>query len=513
MKTIETLIMELADYVLYHEICRERDVSCCINRLLFFLHVEEIFLPEPMHAVRKLGEQNKERREIEDILEELRAWAITSGRLDDPTQGQRDDFDADVMSCFMPDPSALEAAFFARLAISPKDATDFYYSIARKSNYIREQRIAKDKKWTYDSPYGSLHLCINRSKPELDPRDITRQSKQKDQNYPLCMLCCENEGYFGRPGRPSRSNHRMIELSLAQERWYFQYSPYVYYNEHCIVLKEEHSPMLITCKTFARLLDFVKQFPHYILGSNAGLPIVGGSILTHDHYQGGAFRFPLEMAQVEECFVHPRYDVTVEQMKWPMTCFRLSSESKETLIDAADDFLLRWQEYSDTSVDIYAQSDKVEHNTINPIARFENGRFVLYMILRNNYVTTERPYGLYHPREAYHHIKKENIGLIEVLGLAVLPARLDVELGKLAEHLQKNGLEGLEEDEMLRKHAAFAKELLEQNEGLTDHIEEVLKDGVGQRFAAMLQDAGVFKEDAKGREALRRAKEAIFGSR
>ena len=439
---------------------------------------------------------------LADILRELTDAAVALGLLADTTES-RDIFDTKLMNCVMPRPAEVQRVFREKYAVSPQAATDWYYQLSRSSNYIRVDRIARDRRWTYDGKYGRLDVTINRSKPEKDPRDIAAAGKNKEHGYPLCQLCAENEGYAGRIGHPARANHRIIPLTLGGEDWALQYSPYVYYNEHCIVLKMEHIPMAVTRQTFVRLVDFVRQFPHYFLGSNAGLPIVGGSILTHDHFQGGRYSFAMEHAPIEQDVPLPGFpDVTCGRVRWPLSVLRLRSDDPERLVDAADAVLTHWHGYTDEQAMILAKTD-APHNAVTPIARRRGEAYELDFALRNNLTTPERPYGLYHPREQYHHIKKENIGLIEVMGLAVLPARLDGELDAVAEAILTGA--DLFADERTALHADWALSFLPDCAGLDrEALREKLKLEVGRVFEQVLEDCAVFPRTEAGEAAFGR---------
>ena len=440
---------------------------------------------------------------LADILKELTDIAVERGLTADTTES-RDLFDAALMNCLTPRPSQVIDRFWHLYEQSPEQASDDYYRFSGDTNYIRRDRIARDRKWKFDSEYGPIDITINLSKPEKDPRDIAAAGKAKSSTYPLCQLCAENEGYAGRIGHPGRSNHRVIPIELCGESWFFQYSPYVYYNEHCIAFNSRHIPMKIDERAFARLLDFVRLFPHYFIGSNADLPIVGGSILSHDHFQGGRYTFAMEMAPVEEEFTVSGFeDVRCGIVKWPLSVIRLRGRSADVLIRLASAILAKWRGYTDESAMILARTDGTPHNTITPIARRRGEDYELDLCLRNNLTTDEHPMGLYHPHAQWHHIKKENIGLIEVMGLAVLPSRLQKELALLEEFIAEG--KEIASDERIAKHAewaaAFAPMLLGRSREL---IRTVLEEEVGKVFLHVLEDAGVFKRDESGRKAFRR---------
>ena len=440
---------------------------------------------------------------VEALLEPLIAYACEKGIIQD-TAISRDLFDTRLMGVFTPFPREVNAEFKRRYAASPETATDWYYDFSKKLNYVRAERIARDMKWTYDSEYGTLDITINRSKPEKDPRDIAAAKTQKSVNYPKCQLCAENMGYAGRLNHPARQNLRPVTVEMNGSEWYLQYSPYGYYNEHCIVFNKQHIPMVIDDAVFDKLFDFIEQFPHYILGSNADLPIVGGSILTHEHFQGGHYTFPMARASVEKSFLlrnHP--DVNAGIVKWPMSVIRLSSYNRASLSAACAEVLKKWRAYSDESAGIFAQTDGVPHNTITPIARMNGSQYECDLVLRNNITSEERPLGIFHPAPELHHIKKENIGLIEVMGLAVLPARLAAELEILKDAMLSGA--DISADERIASHAVWAKQVLADHpEFSADNAMDIIRMEVGKVFGQVLADAGVFKRDENGMAAFRR---------
>ena len=441
--------------------------------------------------------------ELEQILKGLLDEAVQRGIIEDSI-GCRDLFDTKIMNCLMPRPAQVQETFWKKYEESPEAATDYFYQLSQNSDYIRRYRIKKDRKWTVDSPYGTIDITINLSKPEKDPKAIAAAKNAKQSSYPKCLLCMENEGYAGRMNHPARENHRIIPITVNDCPWGFQYSPYVYYNEHCIVFNGQHVPMKIERNTFVKLFDFVKLFPHYFLGSNADLPIVGGSILSHDHFQGGHYTFAMEKAPMEELVTIPGYeDVEAGIVKWPLSVLRIRSKDEKRLIDLASHVLEVWRGYTDEEAFVFAQTEGEPHNTITPIARKKGELFELDLTLRNNITTEEHPLGVYHPHAQYHHIKKENIGLIEVMGLAVLPARLKTELEGLAECI----LEGKDpaEDTALEKHAEWVKAFLPKYENITrENVMEILQEEVGQVFVHVLEDAGVYKCTEEGRKAFKR---------
>jgi UDPglucose--hexose-1-phosphate uridylyltransferase len=452
------------------------------------------------------------------ILERLLDYAASEGLIEDNTVTHRDLFDARIMGLLMPRASEVSKQFWNTVEKqSIKAATDEYYKLSIDSNYIRMDRILKNKHWLTSTEYGSLEITINLSKPEKDPKDIAAERSLPQSNYPQCLLCEENVGYAGRLNHPARQNHRIIPLKLTGEDWFLQYSPYVYYNEHSIVFKKEHVPMRIHHKTFDRLLSFAEQFSHYFIGSNADLPIVGGSILNHDHFQSGKHAFPMELADVDQSFNHNKYPhVKAGIVAWPMSVIRLSSNHKEELLSAANDILDKWRAYSDSKAHIEAFSEmdgeNVPHNTITPIARNNAaGELELDLVLRNNRTTEDRPHGLYHPRESLHHIKKENIGLIEVMGLAILPGRLLHEMDEIVKIISGNkeftSAIQSNEEHSLYKHSKWIAELIQQygNDKKTeDEAVEIVRREVGLKFLQVLLDAGVYKRDAEGQAAFKR---------
>ncbi len=445
---------------------------------------------------------------LEDVLAELLDEAVKRGIIGDSIT-YRDLLDTKLMNCLMPRPSQVQAEFWDKYKISPEAATDYYYKLSQDSDYIRRYRIKKDRKWTVDTEYGTLDITINLSKPEKDPKAIAAAGKAKSVSYPKCQLCMENEGYAGRTNHPARENHRIIPITIQGKKWGFQYSPYVYYNEHCIVFNGEHVPMKIDRTAFAKLFDFIKLFPHYFLGSNADLPIVGGSILSHDHFQGGNYTFAMAKAPVIEQFQVKGYeDVAAGIVKWPLSVIRLQSRDSERIIDLAEHILGKWRGYTDKDAFIFAETDGTPHNTITPIARKHGDLFELDLTLRNNITTEEHPLGVFHPHSKLHHIKKENIGLIEVMGLAVLPARLKGEMELLRQYI----LEGkdIRSNEQIAKHADWADEFLPAYTDVNaDNINHILEQEVGKVFCQVLEDAGVYKNTEEGRKAFRRFLETL----
>ena len=441
--------------------------------------------------------------DLEETLGELLDEAVKRGLIEDSI-GYRDLFDTKIMNCLMPRPAQVQEKFWKEYEKSPETATDYFYKLSQDSDYIRRYRIKKDRKWTVDSTYGTIDITINLSKPEKDPKAIAAARNAKQSSYPKCLLCMENEGYAGRLNHPARENHRIIPITVNESPWGFQYSPYVYYNEHCIVFNGQHVPMKIERNAFVKLFDFVKLFPHYFLGSNADLPIVGGSILSHDHFQGGHYTFAMAKAPIEESVTIPGYeDVEAGIVNWPLSVLRIRHKDEKRLIDLAAHVLDNWRGYTDEEAFVFAETDGEPHNTITPIARKIGDTFELDLTLRNNITTEEHPLGVYHPHAQYHHIKKENIGLIEVMGLAVLPARLKDELELLASYI----LEGRDpaENEMLEKHADWVKEFLPKYWDINEkNVMDILQEEVGQVFVKVLEDAGVYKCTPEGRAAFKK---------
>ena len=495
---INKRIAQLINYGITRGLIEPEDQYWARNGILSVLGLDSYQEPE------ELPEYEAPLEEIlKDLLDDAEARGVIPGGVT-----SRDLMDTKLMAFLTPRPSQVIEKFWDQYRISPQMATEWYYDFSRYTDYIRSYRVIKDMKWVAKTEYGDLDITINLSKPEKDPRAIAAAKLQKSVGYPKCLLCREAEGYVGRMDYPGRANHRIIPLKLNGENYFLQYSPYVYYNEHCIVLNEQHVPMKIDRATFQRLLDFVRQFPHYFLGSNADLPIVGGSILSHDHFQGGRYRFAMEKAPVERELVFPGFeDVQAGIVCWPMSVIRLRCADSGRIVQLADKILNAWRGYTDASVSIYAQTEGEPHNTITPIARRRGEDFEMDLVLRNNLTTEEHPLGLFHPHAELHHIKKENIGLIEVMGLAVLPARLKDELAQLAALLRSGG--DLYADEATAKHAPWAEELKTRHDFSKEDAEAVLRQEVGQVFMQVLEDAGVFKRDEAGQAAFLRFAESV----
>lgn len=440
---------------------------------------------------------------LESLLNEVVNYACENGIIEN-TSVQRDLFDTRIMGVFTPMPHEVIARFSEKYAQSPKAATDWYFEFCKDLNYVRAGRIAKDLKWTYDCGYGTLDITINRSKPEKDPRDIAAAKTQKSAGYPKCQLCAENMGFAGHITHPARQNLRPVPLKINGADWFLQYSPYGYYNEHCILFNSRHIPMVIDASVFEKLFDFLGLFPHYFIGSNADLPIVGGSILTHEHFQGGHYTFAMETAPVEKAFTLNGFpEVEAGIVKWPMSVIRLSSADRKSLAAACDHILKKWRAYTDASAGIFSETDGTPHNTVTPIARMRGGKFECDLVLRNNITSEERPLGIFHPNPTLHHIKKENIGLIEVMGLAVLPSRLAEEMAVLKEKM----LDGsdLSADPKTASHEVWAKGILaDYPEFSAENAEQILHKEIGRAFEQVLCDAGVFKRTPDGAAAFER---------
>ncbi len=456
----------------------------------------EVFHEDDYEDVDIAGEEIN----LEEILKELLDEACSRGLIEDSVV-YRDLFDTKLMNCLMPRPAQVQKEFAGRYEKSPKEATEYFYKLSQDSDYIRRYRVKKDMKWKVETPYGEIDITINLSKPEKDPKAIAAARNAKASSYPKCLLCMENEGYAGRVNHPARENHRIIPVTINDSRWGFQYSPYVYYNEHCIVFNGQHIPMKIDKAAFIKLFDFVKLFPHYFLGSNADLPIVGGSILSHDHFQGGHYTFAMAKAPIEKQVTIPGYeDVETGIVKWPLSVLRIRHKDEKRLIDLADHVLKAWRGYTDEDAFIFAETDGEPHNTITPIARKKGDIFELDLTLRNNITTAEHPLGVYHPHAQYHNIKKENIGLIEVMGLAVLPARLKEEMEILSEYLVEG--KDIRNNEKIAKHADWAEKFLPKYEKVTaENVTEILHKEIGHTFVGVLEDAGVYKCTEEGRKA------------
>ncbi|WP_022772318.1 UDP-glucose--hexose-1-phosphate uridylyltransferase [Butyrivibrio sp. AE2015] len=504
---IQNAINNLVAYALKQGLIEKEDLIYAINSILIDLGIDAAdYEAADIEALAKElpSEEIEKGTFLENVLKVLDDYAAANGILENDSIVYRDLFDTKLMGELTDRPSNIIKKFNEKFAESPEAATNFYYEFSKNTDYIRRYRISKDMKWIAPTEYGDLDITINLSKPEKDPKAIAAARNAKQSGYPKCQLCWENEGYSGRVDHPARENHRIIPVTIQNSKWGFQYSPYVYYNEHCIVFNSKHIPMKIEHDTFCKLFDFVKQFPHYFVGSNADLPIVGGSILSHDHFQGGHYTFAMAKAPVERTFTVKGFeDVKAGIVKWPMSVIRISAPEVNRVIALADVILNKWRSYTDEAAFIYAETDGTPHNTITPIARKRGEDFELDLVLRNNITTDEHPLGVYHPHAELHHIKKENIGLIEVMGLAVLPARLKKEMADLKEAILSG--KDIRKDEVLEKHAdwvdAFSKKY--------DHIDKTNIDGIiqneiGEVFMHVLEDAGVYKRTPEGQEAFDR---------
>ena len=484
-------IDELINYAIDAELISESDKIYVRNRLLTKLGLDDYEVTDSCDKSNTL----------EEILDAITDYAAENGLLENNSIVYRDIFDTEIMDTVTPFPSTVIDKFNSLYEKSPKQATDYFYKLSCDSNYIRRERIARDVKWTVNSEFGEIEITINRSKPEKDPKAIAAAKLQKQSSYPMCQLCVENEGYGGRVNHPARQNHRIIPIDICGEEWGFQYSPYVYYNEHCIVFNSKHTPMTIDRSVFGKLLDFVTHFNHYIIGSNADLPIVGGSILSHEHFQGGNHIFAMHRAKSEKTYtINGFEDVEVSRLKWPMSVIRLKSDNTDKIIELSDRILKSWRSYTDEDAFIFAQTDGTPHNTITPIASMADGKYVMDLVLRNNITTDEHPLGVYHPHSELHHIKKENIGLIEVMGLAVLPARLVEELDAVSDALLCG--KDMADDEKTAPHKEWAMDVKARHPELNeDNVQEILRDEVGDVFVEVLRHAGVYKCDENGRKA------------
>ena len=517
---IQERILELTEYGLVTGLVDAADKRFTINRLLELFHLDELE-DEVVASYEKREPMTQASAEavLEDILAEMLDYAAEQGLMPENTITYRDLFDTKIMSMLMPRPSEVVAKFRGLYSEeSPQAATDYFYKLSRDSDYIRRYRIKKDLKWTADTEFGTLDITVNLSKPEKDPKAIAAAKLAKQSGYPKCLLCKENEGYAGRINHPARQNHRIIPVTINNSDWFFQYSPYVYYNEHCIIFNAEHTPMKIERATFGKLLDFVSQYPHYFVGSNADLPIVGGSILSHDHFQGGHYEFAMAKAPIEKEIAFDGFsDVKAGIVKWPMSVIRISGKDKDRIIELADKILLAWRGYTDEAAFVFAETDGEPHNTITPIARRRGEDYELDLVLRNNITTEEHPLGVYHPHAKLHHIKKENIGLIEVMGLAVLPARLKDEIASLEQALMDGT--SIREDEVLSKHADWVEEFLPKygyaagsslaGAVAPEKLHEIIQNEIGLVFMEVLKDAGVYKCDEEGRNAFMRFVEYV----
>lgn len=482
---INTAIKSLVKYGLDTGLIEKEDEIFALNRILEILQLDEYIEPKDFKAMEN----------IEDILAEILDFAVKAELIGDDIVS-KDLFDTKVMSALVPRPSEVIAKFNSLYDVDPKEATDYYYELSQNTDYIRRYRIKKDLKWKTETKYGVLDITVNLSKPEKDPKAIALAKTAKQSAYPSCALCIENEGYAGRVNHPARQNHRIIPITVDGKKWGFQYSPYVYYNEHCIVFNSKHTPMVIDEGVFRKLFDFVKLFPHYFVGSNADLPIVGGSILSHEHFQGGNYEFPMARAEYLKTFAIEGFDdVTAGIVNWPMSVIRLSGKDTDRLVKLGAKILAAWREYTDEDAFIFART-KDPHNTITPIARKKGDKFELDLVLRNNITTPEHPDGVYHPHSELHNIKKENIGLIEVMGLAVLPSRLKAELAAVCDAILSGA--DLAGNELTAKHKEWVASFKDNYTFTSENVDAIVKDEVGKVFAKVLEHAGVYKLDEKG---------------
>ncbi len=504
---IQSAINNLVAYALKQGLIENEDIIYAINSILIDLGIDAAdYEASDIEALAKElpSDEIEKGTFLENVLKTLDDYAAANGLIENDSVVYRDLFDTKLMGELTDRPSNIIKKFNEKLAESPEAATNYYYEFSKNTDYIRRYRISKDMKWIAPTEYGDLDITINLSKPEKDPKAIAAARNAKQSGYPKCQLCWENEGYSGRVDHPARENHRIIPVTIQNSKWGFQYSPYVYYNEHCIVFNSKHIPMKIEHDTFCKLFDFVKQFPHYFVGSNADLPIVGGSILSHDHFQGGHYTFAMAKAPVERTFTVKGFeDVKAGVVKWPMSVIRISAPDSDRVIALADVILGKWRGYTDEEAFVFAETDGTPHNTITPIARKRGEDYELDLVLRNNITTDEHPLGVYHPHAELHHIKKENIGLIEVMGLAVLPARLKTEMADLKDAILSG--KDIRKDEVLEKHAdwvdAFSKKYDRIDES---NIDEVIQNEIGEVFMHVLEDAGVYKRTPEGQEAFDR---------
>ena len=488
---INRRIDQLILYGLINGLIEENDIIYVRNKILTRLGID---------SYEETTEKCESVNELCVILKDITDFAVEKELIEDSVIN-RDIFDTEIMDILTPYPSAVIKAFNEKYENSPKEATDYFYELSCNNNYIRRDRIKKDIKWNIESEYGEIEITINCSKPEKDPKAIAAAKLQKQSSYPKCQLCVENEGYGGRINHPARQNHRIIPVQICGEQWGFQYSPYVYYNEHCILLNAKHTPMVIDKSVFSKLLDFIRQFPHYIIGSNADLPIVGGSILTHEHFQGGNHVFAMHRAESEKFYNIKGFEsVEISRLKWPMSVIRLKSVDKDKIIELSDRILNSWRNYSDENVFIFAHTDGESHNTITPIASMVDGKYIMDLVLRNNITTEEHPLGVYHPHKELHNIKKENIGLIEVMGLAVLPSRLVDEMDEVSNALV-NG-EDMSKNQKAEIHKEWAESVKNNHPEIDkNNVNDILKQEIGKTFVKVLEHAGVYKRNESGMDA------------
>ncbi|MGL4403193.1 MAG: UDP-glucose--hexose-1-phosphate uridylyltransferase [Fusobacteriaceae bacterium] len=509
MKNIYSAIDELLNYGIEQKLIGKYDRIIAQNNILKSLKLDSYLSGE------KDSSERKAEIKIHEILDYITLWAIDKEIITESIV-DRELLDTEIMGHLVPSQSVVIERFMNRHAISPEKAAKEYYNFSKATNYIRMDRVNRNMHWYSNTEYGNLEITVNLSKPEKDPKDIIRERNMPASSYPKCLLCYENVGYAGRINHPARQNHRVIPVTLTREDWYLQYSPYVYYNEHAILFCGEHRPMKIEKKSFERLFDFVDFLPNYFIGSNADLPIVGGSILSHDHFQGGNHDFPMAKATIETEFRFQNYpDIKCGIVKWPMSVIRINGKDRDELIELADKILNEWRNYNDMDVDVKAYTEDVPHNTVTPIVRMREGKYEMDLVLRNNRTSEEHPMGIFHPHSEVHHIKKENIGLIEVMGLAVLPGRLKDEIRDLAETMKsEKGLEKIENSGDLKKHHHWIAEIMNRYENIPlrsqKEIEEILKHEIGVRFSTVLEHSGVYKRDEKGMEGFKRFMKSIY---
>ncbi|WP_409304262.1 UDP-glucose--hexose-1-phosphate uridylyltransferase [Peribacillus sp. SCS-155] len=501
MTSIFENIQRLLNYGVQEKLLRQEDVLYSRNRILAVLGIyewKEVNEEQPAGA-------------LAEILEEILDWAFDNQVITNNTITERDIFDTEIMNCLMPRPSEVIDVFNQKFSKKPKNGTDYFYHLSLASNYIRQDRIEKNIQWKTNTPFGNIDITINLSKPEKDPKEIALLKNAPAASYPICLLCKENEGYKGNLRHPARATHRIIPLYLNKEDWYLQYSPYVYYNEHSIIFRREHIPMKISRETFIRLLDFTEQFPHYFIGSNADLPIVGGSILSHDHFQGGRYQFAIEKAEIEETITLLNYpSVSIGIVRWPMSVLRVCGP-KHDVAEVSQFIWNIWKGYTDEHAGIFAFSGDTPHNTVTPISRRNGELFEMDIVLRNNRTSEEFPEGIFHPHRELHHIKKENIGLIEVMGLAVLPGRLGDELKRVAENII-TARPKEEWEEMILKHWEWAQKIIVKRKNIhRDNVMSIIQEEVGYTYLTVLEHAGVFKRTAEGKQAFLRFLEALQG--
>jgi UDPglucose--hexose-1-phosphate uridylyltransferase len=497
-------IEKLIYYGLKYSLIEEEDKILIRNEILEVLEIDD-FRELSEIEIQTLEQELESLEYPSEILDNIVNWCIENNKMENTGVTFQDLLNSKIMGRLIPRSSVIIDKFYELYKSGSSKATEYFYALSKQSNYIRTDRIKKDIRWKYENKYGSLDITINFSKPEKDPAEIAMAKNAPSSSYPKCLLCRENEGYAGRVNHPGRQNHRIVPLELKNERWFFQYSPYIYYNEHCIILSEVHRPMKIDKNCFERLLEFAELFPHYFIGSNADLPIVGGSILSHDHFQGGNYIFPMAVADIKEKIYFKKFlDIEAGIVKWPLSVIRLRGNKAE-LVKLAGLILEKWINYSDESNDILSHTDSERHNTITPIARYKDNRLELDLVLRNNRTTKEHPLGIFHPHSEYHNIKKENIGLIEVMGLAVLPGRLSQEMDMIKKYIfSENALELIGNNPETAKHKEWCKKFILNKNINPENIDQIVSDAVGETFSLVLEDCGVFKDTPRGNDGFRK---------